>query len=128
MNDLNNDGLNDEFDFHISMPVLPSENILSARIAFEIKVELTSVIRLEMYSLVIADSFFPVASQSLDILGDLSLISRSSLYFKAHKDSKDFDCRVLNFTSILGISQDPLSWVNLIRDYNNRDGNPFPTN
>ena len=128
MEDVNNDGINDEFYFDISMPILSTENIFSARVAFEINVQLNSVFRLEMYSLVVTDSTFPVASQSLDVYGDLSLSSRSSSYFKAYKDSTIYNYRVLNFTSVLGISPDPLSWNNIIKDYHDRDGNTYLDN
>lgn len=121
MTDVNNDGINDEFHYQISMPVLETEDIYSARVGFEVQVQLSSVSRLDMFSLVISDYTFPVSSQNLDIYGDLSLCSRSSAYFKAQKDSKDYNYRVLNFTSILGIIPDPLSWTNIIHDYHNRD-------
>lgn len=121
MSDLNNDGIFDEFNYQITMPILATENIYSARVVFEVKVELRSVFRLDMFSLVISDYTFPVPSQNIDIYGDLSIISRSSSYFQAHKDSKDYNYRVLNFTNILGITPDPLSWTNIMRDYHDRD-------
>ena len=114
--------MNDQLEFQISMPLLSDESIYSARFAFEIKVELDSVIRMEMFSLIASDLMFPVSSQSLDIIADVALISRSSSNFQAYKSFTDYNYRVLNFTSVLGIHVDSLSWQNIFMDYHDRDG------
>ncbi|KAJ3210026.1 hypothetical protein HDU67_005709 [Dinochytrium kinnereticum] len=100
--DFNRDGLADQLLFNISMPLLPSDRILRARLALILRYELTSRFRLKMQTMALIDESTSIPAQSLTVDGDLRLFQRGLL--DTVSDNIQFDTPVIDYFGTSGSS------------------------
>ncbi|KAJ3104284.1 hypothetical protein HDU97_009360 [Phlyctochytrium planicorne] len=102
--DFNRDGLQDQLQFNITMPLLPNDSILRVRLALILRYELTSRFRFKMQTLALLDESTGIPSQSLQVDGDLRIFQRNLL--NTDEDSVQFDAPIVDlFGSGIGSSQ-----------------------
>ncbi|TPX58741.1 hypothetical protein PhCBS80983_g02932 [Powellomyces hirtus] len=117
--DGDSDGINDYMTFDISVPLLPTETINGARIAFFFQYSLSDKLRLRMQTLgIVSDSTALTTPSSIYVDGDLVLLQRNLLL---RQDNFQYDKPVVNFTEARGADASALSWSRIVSRYADRD-------
>eukprot|EP00049_Salpingoeca_infusionum_P001885 m.51776 g.51776 ORF g.51776 m.51776 type:complete len:299 (-) comp11260_c0_seq4:164-1060(-) len=113
--DSNLDGVVDYFDFSLTLPLNPAENVHAVSLALGFNFQLVDMVDMTMQSLVFVQAMTPVHSGGVTITGDVKL--RQVLPLPAHR----YGAREVYNTPVISDTLPDYAWATILEANNQRN-------